>query len=254
MDNIRDLITSNYSKLTDSERHVARIILDDINVVQASSIDELAELSSVSKSTIIRFTKKLGLDGFSELKILMKLHQFEVEDIKDDFVDRVCDNEIQVINYFRNYDFNPIIQLLDNSETIYAFGTGTFQRSFVKEIHRSFLQIGKYIRVIDSHGELEATLNLVSKDDTLIIASFSGENERLEEFYDLFKIKGVNIVSFTHKPNSTLAYMSNYNVTTEVNRERFKDLYFYDNQVTMYTAFKILFAKYITYKNKMRDE
>lgn len=255
MENIRDLIINNYSQLTDSDRHIAKTVLNNTNTEIFNTIEDLAELCTVSKSTIIRFTKKLGLDGFAELKLLLKLNENRSKEINQDFINRVCDNDIQVINYFRNYDFEPIVKMLDNSPTIYAFGTGMFQRSVAKEIQRLFMHIDIWLRLIEGTGEFEAALDSMKEDDSVIVISSSGENEYLEEIYDLLKIKGVRILSFTNSANNSLAYASNYNIATELNRERFHELYYFDNIVAMYTPIKILFAQYIDYQvNKIEKE
>lgn len=254
MKDIRDLIINNYSKLTESDRFVAKTILNSPNAIHMNTIDDLAEFCSVSKSTIIRFTKKLGLEGFSELKVLIKMKQRLSNEVDENFIDRVCGNDIQVINYYRNYDFNPIIKMLEQSPTIYAYGTGMFQRSFNKELQRLFMHIGIWVRLIDSTGEFEVALNLMQENDTIVIVSSSGENEYLADNYDLLNIKGVNILSFTNSANNSLAYASNYNISTELNREKFHDQFYFDNIVTMYTPLKMLFAKYIDYQvNKLEE-
>lgn len=256
MHNIQNLIINNYSKFTDSDKYVAKYILNNHDVALSSTIEELAEHCSVSKSTIIRFTKKLGLDGFSELKVLLKLNTNRLEKIGDDFVDRISNHDIRVINYYREYDFLPVIKMLDQAPTIYTFGTGSFQRSFIKEFQRLFMHIGIWIRIIDSHGEFEVAMNLMKENDCLVIVSSSGENEYLEKNYNLLKLKGVNILSFTNTNNNSLAYASNYNISTKLNKETFYNEYYFDNIVTMYTPLKSLFARYIDYqmnKDQQKD-
>jgi len=248
MENIQDLIVKNYSNFTDSDRYIAKYILNHDDVALSSTIEELAEYCSVSKSTIIRFTKKLGLDGFSELKVLLKMNKRQLEDISQNFLDRIVEKDIQIVNYFNEYDFLPIIKMLDKSPTIYAYGTGSFQRSFITEFQRLFMHIGIWVRIIDSHGEFEVALNLMKENDAIVIVSSSGENDFLNRNYDLLKLKGMNILSFTNSSNNSLAYASNYNISTELNKETFSDQYYFDNIATMYTPLKLLFANYISYQ------
>lgn len=251
---IRDLIINNYAKLTESDRFVAKTVLNNPDSVYMSTIEDLAEFCSVSKSTIIRFTKKLGLDGFAELKVLLKMNQKISDEVDDNFINRVCDDDIQIINYYRNYDFTPIIEMLEQSPTIYAYGTGMFQRSFNKELQRLFMHTDRWIRLIEGSGEFEVALNSMKENDTLVIVSSSGENEYLSNKYDLLEIKGVNILSFTNSANNSLAYASNYNIATELNKEKFHDQFYFDNIVTMYTALKILYANYIDYQVNKYEE
>ena len=242
MNNIQNLIISNYSKFTESDKYVAKYILNNSEVARSSTIEDLAETCSVSKSTIIRFTKKLGLDGFSELKVLLKINSMELENISLDFIERISEKDIQIVNYFTDYDFLPIVKMLDEAPTIYAYGTGSFQRSFIKEFQRLFMHIGIWVRIIDSHGEFNVAINMMKENDSIVIVSSSGENEFLDRNYNLLKLKGVGILSFTNSANNSLAYASNYNISTELNKETFYDQYYFDNIATMYTPLKLLFA------------
>jgi RpiR family glv operon transcriptional regulator len=247
MDNIRDIIIANYTELTDSDKHIAKILLNNSKTAHTNTIDELACMCAVSKSTIIRFTKKLGLDGYSELRVLMKMNNRLSDEVDQNFINRVADNDIQIINHYREYDFEPIIKMLDSSPTIYAFGTGMFQRSVVKELSRLFMHIDRWVRITEGTGELEIAIKHMKENDTLIIVSSEGENQYLNEIYDLLKLKGVHILSFTNTSSNSLAYASNYNISTELNRETFYDKFYYDNIVTMYIPLKMLFANYINF-------
>lgn len=248
MDNIQNLIVNNYSKFTDSDKYVAKYILNNSETALASTIEELSEQCSVSKSTIIRFTKKLGLDGFSELKVLLKIKSMRLENVDQDLVERITNNDIQIINYFKNYDFIPIIKMLDEAPTIYAYGTGSFQRSFIKELQRLFMNIGIWVRIIDSHGEFDVAVNMMKENDCIVIVSSTGESNFLMGHYDLLKLKGVKVLSFTNSGNNSLAYASNYNISTVLKKENFRNQYYLDNIVTMYIPLKILFANYINYQ------
>lgn len=254
MESIQDLIVTHYSDFTASDKHVAKYILNHTEVALSSTIEELAEYCSVSKSTIIRFTKKLGLDGFSELRVLIKMNQRQLEDVGKDFLERVVEKDNQIVQHFKEYDFLPIVKMLDQSATIYAYGTGSFQRSFITEYQRLFMHIGIWVRIIDSHGEFDVAMNLMKENDTLVIVSSGGENDHLNRNYDLLKLKGVNILSFTNSTNNTLAYVSDYNVSTELNKETFYNQYYFDNIATMYTPLKLLFAEYINYQIAKDEE
>lgn len=254
MDTIQNLIIQNYASFTDSDKYIAKYILNHSEKVLTSTIEELAEYCSVSKSTIIRFTKKLNLDGFSELKVLLKLNALQLGNMDEEFIQRIAANDIQIIEYFRDYNFTPIIQMLDQAPTIYAYGTGSFQRSFIKEFQRLFMHIGIWVRIIDSHGEFDVAIQLMKENDCLVVVSSSGEISRFEYHYDLLKLKGVKILSFTNSSNNSLAYKSHYNISTSLNRETLHNQYYFDNIVTLYTPLKMLFAKYIDYQAQQNEE
>lgn len=65
---LQEKISIYYTSLTNTERKICTVILDDPTVVSEHSIIEAAELCSTSKSAMLRFAKKLGYTGYSEFK------------------------------------------------------------------------------------------------------------------------------------------------------------------------------------------
>lgn len=57
------------TELTPAEQKLAQVVLAMGERIQATSIKELAHAASVSIATVHRFCKKIGLEGFKELKI-----------------------------------------------------------------------------------------------------------------------------------------------------------------------------------------
>lgn len=200
MDKIKQLIVLNFENLTGSEKHIATKILQNPKcLIKSSNITDFADSCSVSESTIARFSKKIGLNSFIELRTLVKISSHSTsEPTNDKIIDNICKNDINLINYYRNYDFQPIINLIKHSPIIYAYGTGRFQQGFVKEMQRLFMQSNTWIRVIEGDYEFKTTTNIMNDNDTLIIVSSKGENQTLNEYFNLLYLKNVNIISFTN--------------------------------------------------------
>ena len=72
--------------LTPTENQIAEYIRSHPGDVVNMNLDELAEAIYVSKSTIIRFCKKIGFHGHKELcvELARELHAFEADDIELD--------------------------------------------------------------------------------------------------------------------------------------------------------------------------
>ena len=60
-----------YPKLGSSEKRIADYVLKNPEKLISLSISELADLSGSSEATITRFSRRLGLSGFQQLKISM---------------------------------------------------------------------------------------------------------------------------------------------------------------------------------------
>lgn len=65
------MILENLAKMdsfTHQEKAAARYILDHVELIQKMSAEELAKASFTSKATVARLCKKLGVEGYQELK------------------------------------------------------------------------------------------------------------------------------------------------------------------------------------------
>ena len=74
------LVESNYAQLNEIDLYIWQYILHHKRECQKISIHELAHECNVSHTSILRFTKKLGLEGFSELKFYLNTHKPQVSE------------------------------------------------------------------------------------------------------------------------------------------------------------------------------
>ena len=67
-----ELVESHYDELNENDLYIWQYIFHHKTECQKMSIQQLAHACNVSHTSIIRFTKKIGLDGYSELKVYLK--------------------------------------------------------------------------------------------------------------------------------------------------------------------------------------
>ncbi|ELD7554833.1 MurR/RpiR family transcriptional regulator, partial [Listeria monocytogenes] len=78
-------ISSYFPSLSKSEQKVAQLILSNPDEVENLSINDLALMANVGESTIVRFSRKIGLTGFQDLKIaLVKYQTSQKQNITDE--------------------------------------------------------------------------------------------------------------------------------------------------------------------------
>lgn len=113
--------------LTPTENQLAQYILQNKNEIQNLSVQTLSEKTFVSKSAIHRFCKKIGVDGFNELKVRL------VQDLMNE---RKVDTEVDANFPFGASDTQGIIaqKLLKLYE---ASITDTYKSINVEELHRA---------------------------------------------------------------------------------------------------------------------
>jgi len=61
-----------YDRLTQSQKRIAEYIIDHSQAVAFSTVDQMAAQLNVNPSTIVRFTYRLGLNGFPDLQERMR--------------------------------------------------------------------------------------------------------------------------------------------------------------------------------------
>ncbi len=171
------LVESHYDQLNEIDLYIWQYIYHHKRECQKISIHELAHACNVSHTSILRFTKKLGLDGFSELKVYIKWDLSQKSEFTPQIIDDACNGLSNTIEEMRHSDFTSIFDKLTQAEHVFVYGTGIVQNHMAKELKRNFLYSNKVLHIVGEGVEIDTVLNNVTKDDLFIIISLSGDNE-----------------------------------------------------------------------------
>lgn len=117
------LINKHYEEINENERYISKYILQNINLVKDISIVDLAEKTLTSKSSILRFTKKLGFSGFSEFKYSLR-NQTPQDMTNDDLFELLEDDFLQTFKLFKQQNLSELLKIFHECDSIYMFGTG----------------------------------------------------------------------------------------------------------------------------------
>lgn len=85
---------SQVESLNETETYVYNYVVKNTKKVLSESIRELANDTHVSTATVMRFCKKMGCEGFTELKYRLK-ENVEVQKTKEDDVNDQFDDFIE---------------------------------------------------------------------------------------------------------------------------------------------------------------
>lgn len=206
---LHELINKYAEFLTDNDYHILSYVEKEPEHVANMTIMELSQQCNMSKSSILRMAKKLGFSGYSEFKYYLK--ESSAKNDSSGNVFELSENDIKrTVQLFDNQDKQPIYSLIDEAETIYAYGTGWGQQNALQELSRYLLSMDKRVYLIPSLRELQVASKNMSSDDLVIIASLSGDLDEVSS--DLKKIshQGVPTLSITSFKNNHLAELSTY--------------------------------------------
>ena len=200
----------NIQKFNETEIKIYKFIINNEEKIPYMTIRELAHATQVSTSTIIRFCNKLDCDGYKEFKEKLKKYVHRIQKIPPQ------SDMTEMFNYFKKTNINSFEQkieqgaeLIRKSETVLFLGSGS-SGALAKYGARYFSNLGKF-----SMG-LEDTFYPITKDmkTTVVIAlSVSGETKGVIDLINQFKVSKCAILSITNQSNSTIAKMSDWNIS-----------------------------------------
>lgn len=217
------IIKQNLNNFTDGERKIANYILENKDDVINFSAQELANRVDGSAAGVVRFSKKLGFKGFTNLKVELAKDN---EEFKNDFNEIIrVDDDIKVMvkkaitaniatlektSGLINFDsLSEAIEILKNSKKIYIYGIGA-SGLVALDFQYKLLRIKKeVIYNLDSHIQL-ATASIMDKEDVAIGISYSGETKEVTLAIDEAKRIGAKTIAITKSGNNSRLSKSSY--------------------------------------------
>lgn len=173
---LEQLVEQHYHELNENDLYIWQYILHHQDQCQKMSIQEFSKKCNVSHTSLLRFAKKLGLDGYSELKFYLKSQK---KDESYDFktINEIYQEYVDIMGNMIQKDFSHILEMIEKADCIYVYGTGSVQRHMAEEIRRQFIYVKKVFHPVGVGDEIDATLSNIRPNDLFLIISFSGDNE-----------------------------------------------------------------------------
>lgn len=187
---------SQVESLNETETYVYNYVIKNTKKVLNESIRELANDTHVSTATVMRFCKKMGCEGFTELKYRLK-ENVEVQKTKEDDVNDQFDDFIEKV---KSSDYLESIrrasEIIKQSDSILTFGIGS-NSDFAKYTSRLLSHVGYYCYGVD--GAAYPVQRVAEGHQGVIIAFYESLQKKLlfEEIYR-YKNKNYMIIMLTN--------------------------------------------------------
>ncbi|RGW44932.1 MurR/RpiR family transcriptional regulator, partial [Megamonas funiformis] len=210
---LEELVNSKLDKLNPTDLIVWRYIYAHKKECCYISIYDIADNCNVSRTTVLRFAKKLGLDGFSDLKMMLKMEISQARektsmDIAEATVN-LCKNVGEEV---AKQDFTRLNKLLHNAKRIFVYASGHVQKNVASEISRLFVNYNVLVYEIKGPDEIGIILKNITENDLFIIISLSGESKKVVDVAQKLYLQKIPIISLTKLKSNTLATLSTENI------------------------------------------
>ena len=220
-----------YEKMGKAEKKIADFLMDKPSDILPLSITEFAEKCGASEATVVRFSRRLGLDGYQQLKISIaqekNVHSINenisVEDSAFEVFSKICDDVYSSLEKTKKaIDKNALEEccnIILNAQNIYIFGLGNSSPVAQDAAHK-LLRLGFHAHAYtDNHMQAIAASHL-SENDVAIGISHSGSSKDIIQSLQIAKTGGAKTVSITNIGKSPIDKVSDlvlHTVSDETN-------------------------------------
>ncbi|SHE31044.1 MurR/RpiR family transcriptional regulator [Alkalibacter saccharofermentans] len=205
---LEELVNEYRQQLNQTDLQVWQFIYNNKEKCKTMSIYEMADHCCVSRTTILRFAKKISLDGYSELKAILKMEAGDQKEEKIDEVKALLGLYKRVAEEMADKDFTSVCRLIYKAKRIIGYGSGFVQKNVVNEIKRLFVNGGDLIYILEGNAEFNLLSKKLTKDDLFIIVSLDGESQQVIKMARELKLREIPFISITRLKDNTLASLS----------------------------------------------
>lgn len=191
---IESLVQKKFNEFNENDMEIWKYIVSHKELCKKISIQQLAVFCHVSHTTILRFAKKLGFSGYSEMRSFLKWEDKAEILYEEKDMERNADSFVALIHRMEEKDMTQICQMIDRAEQIYINGSGETQKLVAKEMKERFMYINKFPNTVEDGAEFLQIAEMITPEDLMIFISFSGKNERQIERARKIKQKGCPII------------------------------------------------------------
>jgi Transcriptional regulators len=244
-------IYSHLGKFSKSEKKIVDLVINDPQFVINATISQLAGRAEISEASVSRFCKRIGLNGFHHLKVMLaqssvvsdESHKGISLNSEDKTLEKLMDDkkdEIQAtLEGLDPTTIEQIIRVIKDARVIQIMAEGNTYPVALDACFK-FNQIGRLAFTASSwEVAMGQTLNLTDTDVMMVISN-SGESRQLMQLIDVAKKNGVKVLALTNNSSSPIATLADYNVVTASRGTIFMSEYFF-SRVSAVTAVEALF-------------
>jgi DNA-binding MurR/RpiR family transcriptional regulator len=214
------LLRESYEALPETEKKVARYILDNPLAVIESNINQVAAKAGSSVSAIVRLCKRIGMNGFRELKLSLTLDATHRQadqlarqggSLEEGLAHSLVRNHItaleDVLKVLDIAALRKAVAAIARARRLDIYGEGA-SAIVAMDFFQKLLRIGfPCCHSPDSHLQIISACGL-SKEDAAFAISYSGETRSVLKAVREAKKSGAAVIGLTRFGRNALAELS----------------------------------------------
>lgn len=254
--------------MTPLESEIASYILNNKDAVTKLKIQELADILFISKSAIHRFVKKIGFNGFNDLKVSIAKENADLLEnnsyINVNYPFQAKDNPRQIAfkllelyekaikDTFEYVDLDQIkavSQLIDSADVIDVY-THAHNSNIAENFQDKMLTIGRSVNCSSSFYNQRLTVLASDQKHVAIILSYSGKATFILPIVKKLYEKGVKVIQIGKAGSNYYSQYVTYHLSisdSENNRDRMSQ---FSSHIAMQYIMDVLYGCIYNEKRK----
>jgi len=247
-------IRSFLPEMSQAEKRIAQNVLANPREIVQMSITELAARSKVSDATVVRFCRRLGMQGYQEMKVTLaqdlvspieSIHEEVAEgDSASDVLGKVFSSTMHALEYtLRILDkrqFEQAIDVLSRARSINIYGCGN-SASVARDMQHKLMRLGlRAAAFSDGHMQCIASTAL-ERGDVCIAISHSGSSRDIVSAAALAKKRGAAVICMTGIGRSPLSDIADIRLDT-ASKETSYHIVALSSRISQYTIIDSLYS------------
>lgn len=215
--------------LNELELAVYEYVIQYKSAVSYMRIRELAAEAHVSTSTVLRFCKKMGCDGYMEFKLRMKEYvgQKDVAELPEDVAELKAFFDRMETKKFEK-KLEEAAAMVARAERVVFIGIGN-SGHIGQYGARYFTNLGKFSLFI---SDPFYPINMIDAlATTAIVLSVSGESEQVVKIVNGLKKADCRVISITNTEQCTVARLADIGLSYYITMRRGEEKVDYSSQV-----------------------
>lgn len=214
-----------YDKMGAAEKKIADFIMTNPSAVIPLSISELADECGCGDATVVRFARRLGFDGYQNLKISIAKEEnltninenITKNDTAYEVFEKVCNDVYCSLEKTKNAingdTLQNVCKTIINADKIVVFGLGNSASVALDATHK-LLRLGLNANCYtDNHMQVIAASHLKASD-VVISISHSGSSKDIVQAMEIARSTGAKTVAITNYGKSPLIKVSDFVLNT----------------------------------------
>jgi RpiR family carbohydrate utilization transcriptional regulator len=222
MADVLSTIRNSLDRLKNAERRVAECVLSNPLEVFKYTITELAEEAKTSEPTVVRFCRKIGLNGYIELRLNLAhdlppspyIHEpVDTDDTPLQIIEKIMNTNIEALRNLMssldNQSFDAVVEVLGDAQRIEFYGVGG-SGIVAQDAYHKFFRLGiSCIALADPHIQVMSA-SLLKRGDVAVVISGSGSTKDSVETARTAQEAGASVIGISGRIKSPLNKFCDY--------------------------------------------